>query len=238
MSSALSKKAVISGATRGIGRAIAEALAAEGYDLAIGARNEKELRQTAKALSSLYPSREVMALPCDFSVKEQVAGFASRVLGIAEQWEAPDVLVNNVGMYSEGTVSGEAEGMMERFLNTNFLGAYQLTRALLPAMKRKGAGHIINICSIASRQPIVNAAAYSISKVALHTFSRLLCEELRQWNIKVTAVLPGPTLTSSWNGIPVEENKVIRPAEIAEAIVSALKQRSVVEELVIEPMVK
>ena len=109
------------------------------------------------------------------------------------------VLINNAGNYVPGSVYNEPEGQLEQMINLNLYSAYHLTRALIATMIKKGSGHVFNICSIAALKAYANGGSYSISKWALAGFSENLREEMKAFNIKVTTVHPGATLSSSWS---------------------------------------
>ncbi len=229
--------AIISGATKGIGKAIAFELASLGYSLALGARSEKDLLQVQKELSQLYPENLILIKPCDFSIKVQIDEFASFVKNNIKNI---NVIVNNVGLYQEGTISEDANGLLENLMNTNLYSAYCLTRHFLHGMKTQKSGHVFNICSVTSLFPRVNAAAYSITKAALLSFSKSLSEEMREYNVKVTAIIPGSVNTSSWDGIDAPKEQFVQADDIAKTIKSCLNMSdyAVVDEIVIRPMNK
>ncbi|TAF49329.1 MAG: SDR family oxidoreductase, partial [Sphingobacteriia bacterium] len=149
----------------------------------------------------------------------------------------PDVLINNAGRFEPGSIHNEAEGVLDSMLQTNLYSAYHLTRALLPAMIDKKQGHVFNICSIASLQAYANGGSYSISKFALLGFSRNLREEMKPHGIKVTAVLPGATLSDSWAGSGVDPQRIMEASDVAKLVVAAasLSPQAVVEDIVLRP---
>ena len=148
-----------------------------------------------------------------------------------------DILVNNTGQFLPGSVYNEDEGTLEKMIAVNLYSAYNLTRILLPSMMKKKAGHIFNICSIASLQAYNNGGSYSISKFALMGFSKNLREEMKPYNIKVTAVYPGAVYTSSWEGADIEPSRILEVNDIADTIfaVSHLSPQACVEDIVIRP---
>jgi hypothetical protein len=148
-----------------------------------------------------------------------------------------DVLVNNAGKFIPGTTMEEAEGNLESMIETNVYSAYHVTRGLVAHMKAKTAGHIFNLCSIASIKAYPNGGSYAISKFALLGFSKVLREELKESGIRVTAVLPGATRTASWDGVDLPDTRFIKPEDVAEVIFNAysISDRSVVEEVIIRP---
>jgi short-subunit dehydrogenase len=229
--------AIISGATRGIGRAIAFELAGLGYSLALGARFKYDLLKLTNELLGKNPHHHILTRVCDFSNKNEIISFSSEV---KRRFEKIDIIVNNVGCYHENTISEEKEGKLEELINMNLYSAYHLSRCFLPAMKKQKSGYIFNICSLTSFFPRYTAASYSISKAALLSFSKSLSEEMRDYNIKVTAVIPGSVNTSSWDGINVPKNELIQPDDIAKCISTCLQlsPNAFIEEIIIKPMNK
>jgi short-subunit dehydrogenase len=146
-------------------------------------------------------------------------------------------LINNAGVFTPGMTDEEADGALEAMINTNLYSAYHLTRAILPKMKSVKKGYIFNMCSIASLTAYANGGSYSISKFALYGMTKVLREELKKDNIKVTAVLPGATFTSSWAGVDLPEERFIKSEDVADLIWAtySLSDRTVVEDLLIRP---
>jgi short-subunit dehydrogenase len=226
--------AVISGGTRGIGRAIAIKLAEAGYHLAIGARNKAELDEFKSALNNRFPEITVQVYPTDFGKPSETKAFAEQVLKTGNV----AIVVNNVGVYIPGLISEETDEVFEQHLAVNLKSAWYLTRPFLSQMKERKQGHIFNICSTVSLHPRTEAASYSISKMALYGFHKVLCEEMREHKVKVTAILPGSVNTSSWNGIDAPKSEFIQPDDIANAVISALHAapNTLVEEVYIRPV--
>jgi len=227
-------KVVITGATKGIGWAIAEAFAAEGYDIAICARTKADLDHRVSALLAIYKDIDIIAKVVDMSVKEEVLAFAEK---IKKNWGKIDVLVNNAGIYIGGEVCNEEDGVLEKMMNTNLYSAYHFTRALLPMMLEQKSGHIFNMCSVASILAYPNGGSYSISKFALLGFSKVLREELKEKGIKVTSILPGATWSNSWKDVELPEDRIMQARDIAIATVSATKMSAaaVVEDIILRP---
>ncbi|MBS1626834.1 MAG: SDR family oxidoreductase [Bacteroidetes bacterium] len=224
---------VITGASKGLGKAFAEQFAANNI-LLLCARNETVLNQTAAKIKSEISSTTIYTKAVDLSIKEEVIAFGKWCL----QFGVPDILINNAGSFIQGSVYNEADDSLEKMLNINLMSAYHLSRTLLPSMmndfttKHK---HIFNICSIASLQAYTNGGSYSISKFALLGFSKNLREELKLFNIKVTAVMPGAVYTDSWTG--VDEKRIMEVADIAKLVYTAsqLSPQACVEDIVIRP---
>jgi short-subunit dehydrogenase len=227
-------RAVITGATKGIGRAIAFKLVEEGYDVALCARSKQDLEDTRQALRELRPGAEVLIRSVDMGISREVLDFGAM---ITEHWPHIDVLVNNAGIFIPGKVSEEPEGTLENMMAVNVYSAYHLTRSLLPALGRADSAHIFNMCSIASTTAYPNGGSYSISKFALLGFSKVLREELKPRNIKVTSLLPGATWSDSWRGVDLPEDRLMQAQDIAIAVWSALQMSpsAVVEEIILRP---
>ena len=225
---------IITGATKGIGRAIAEKFASQGFNVAICSRNNDDLKAFKTAFQSKYPGIEVLTKVADMRKKKDVLAFAGF---IQKNWQEVDVLVNNAGLFIPGEITREAEGALEMMVETNLYSAYHLTRALLPIMINKGSGHIFNMCSIASLIAYPNGGSYSISKFALLGFSKVLREELKTKGIKVTSIMPGATWSASWAGADFAESRLMQADDIAIAAWSAwtMSPAAVVEEIVVRP---
>jgi short-subunit dehydrogenase len=227
---------VITGASKGIGKAIAEIFAAEGATLFLCSRNEAQLQKTANEIKETNPQCTVQCKAADLSDKMAAKDFGAWCL----QFGTPDILVNNAGHFLPGNVYNEEEGNIEKMIATNLYSAYHLTRTLLPAMMDKTnsrSRHIFNICSVAALEAYENGGAYSISKFALLGFSKNLREELKPFNIKVTAVSPGAVLTDSWGSFDNSNNRIMEARDIALMILacSKLSIQAVVEDIVLRP---
>lgn len=224
---------VITGASKGIGKAIAEVFAAEGAHLFLCARNEDVLNDTAKQMAETYPEAVIKTFAADLSLKNETIKFAEWCL----LQKVPDILVNNAGQYIAGNVLDEPEGSLEKMMNTNLFSAYHITRTLVPSMIRNGGGHIFNICSIASLDAYEGGGGYSISKYALNGFSHNLRNELKAHGIKVTAIYSGAVMTDTWKNFDNSNNRIMEAKDIALLVLSAsrLSKQAVVEEIVIRP---
>lgn len=231
---------LITGASKGLGKAIAEKFAAHQYNLIICARSGVQLYHTMEDLQREFPEVAVKARVVDLAEKEGVKGFAN--WAIAEAKKMPggdiDVLVNNAGQFVPGSVFNEEEGVLEQMINVNVYSAYHLTRLILPDMMAKKKGHIFNMCSVASLRAYSNGGAYSISKFALLGFSKNLREEMKPHGVKVTSVIPGATYTDSWSESGIPPARMMEAGDIAEMIfaTSQLSAGAVVEDLVIRPL--
>lgn len=224
---------VITGASKGIGKAIAEKFAQEGNALFLCARNKETLEQTAAEIGKAHPQCITEVMPADLSKKEQADAFADWCLSFG----IPAILINNTGSFTPGTILDEQEGALENMINTNLYSAYHLTRKLAPAMVKAGSGHIFNICSVASLTAYENGGSYSISKYALNGFSQNLRHELKGHGIKVTAVFPGAVLTDSWGNFDNSSKRIMEATDVAEIIFAATKlsPQAVVEDIILRP---
>ena len=235
---------IITGASKGIGKAIAEIFAANGHHLFLCSRGELALYKTVEKLMTKFPDVTIKAKPFDLSKKEEAIAFANWCLSFA----VPDILVNNAGLFEPGSVYNEPDGILESQVATNVYSAYHVTRTLLPKMMKRpsttagsgqaGRGHIFNMCSIASLHAYANGGAYSISKYALHGFSKNLREEMKPFNIKVTSVFPGAVLTDTWGNFDNSTHRIIESEDIAKMIYAAsqLSPGACVEDIVIRPL--
>jgi short-subunit dehydrogenase len=229
----MSKIILVTGGTKGIGRAIIERFANEGFDIITCARNEKDLEELKTSLEENHALIHVLVAKADLSKKEEVMSFAEKV----KAFGTPDVLVNNTGVFLPGAILDEPEGNLEVMMNTNLYSAYYLTRALISGMKSKKSGHIFSMGSIAGLTAYANGGSYAISKWAMLGMTKCLREELKEHQIKVTSVLPGATYTASWEGVDLPEKRFIKAVDVAESVWSAynLSPQTVVEEIVIRP---
>ncbi|MGB0429381.1 MAG: SDR family oxidoreductase [Bacteroidia bacterium] len=227
------KTIVVTGATKGIGKAICQKFAKENFNIALCSRNSNELKKLAIELSSLGANK-VVFLSTDVSKKQELKQFAEK---ITDEFETVDILVNNAGVFVPGKITEEEEGMLELMVETNVYSAYYLTRFLLPHIEKSDSAHIVNMCSIASQTAYDNGGSYSISKFAMLGMSKVLREELKPKNIKVTALMPGATYTASWEGVDIPQSRFMQSNEIADLVWAAysLLGNAVVEEMVIRP---
>ncbi|HVZ96279.1 MAG TPA: SDR family oxidoreductase, partial [Chitinophagaceae bacterium] len=197
---------VITGGSKGIGKALALKFASGGHQVFICARNKKDLADAAKEINKKY-KETVQYFPVDISKKISAVKFAKWLL---EKNIIPDILVNNAGQFLPGSIYNEAEGTLEQMIAANLYSAYYITRALLPDMMRQRSGHIFNMCSIASLKAYDDGGSYSISKHALMGFSKNLREEMKPYNIKVSTVYPGAVYTASWEGSGVRTSRIMQ----------------------------
>jgi short-subunit dehydrogenase len=225
--------AVITGASRGIGKEVARKFAANGYDLFLASRKQEVLDETIRDLKKEFAGIKVSGQAHDLSDKEAAKRFGGWVSANAA---SVDVLVNNAGTFIPGNISEEAEGTLETMLGVNLFSAYHVTRSLLPKMLARKSGHIFTICSIAALDAYPNGGAYSISKFALLGFTKNLRKELIPHNIKVTAIIPGAVYTDSWKG-SIEPSRIMEAGDIASLIWNAatLSPQANVDQIIVRP---
>jgi short-subunit dehydrogenase len=225
--------AVITGASRGIGKTIAEHFAREGANLLLCARSMDQTVSWQQALMDRY-GITITSFNADLGKEEDVKSFAAQLIHAAP---SIDILVNNAGSYVPGSVWNEPEGQLTEMLQVNLLSAYHLTRALVPGMIKRKSGHIFNMASVASFMAYPNGGSYSISKYALAGFSKNLREELKTHQIKVTTVYPGATMTSSWEKSGVDPKRLMEADDVAAMVVAAskLSPQACVEDIILRP---
>jgi len=227
------KLIVVTGGSKGIGKAILEKFAREGFDVVTCARKLEGLNRIKAELESKY-GIQAHIHSADMTDKKQVYAFTDFVNGLGRP---VDVLVNNAGHFIPGRVTEEPDGALQSMIDSNVYSAYYTTRGLVKSMQERKEGHIFNMCSIASITAYPNGGSYAISKFALLGFSKVLREELKTYNIRVTAILPGATLTTSWEGVDLPEDRFMKTEDVADTVYAAyaLSGRSVVEEILIRP---
>ncbi len=214
---------VVTGGTKGIGRAIADRFITEGFDTIVCARSVEGIEGPG-----------LLPVAADLSNRSGVNALLTYIQSLGRP---VDVLVNNAGIFLPGEIHQEAEGTFETLMNTNVASAYHLTRGLVGDMISRRQGHIFMMCSTASITAYTNGGSYCISKFALLGMSRVLREELKPHDVKVTAILPGATLTASWQGTDLPEERFMKAEDVANSAWAAysLSKNAVVEEILIRP---
>jgi len=228
------KNALITGATKGMGRAIAIAFAKEGINLAVNSRNADDLAAFKAELLHINPSIKVFTAVADGSNREELLKFAE---GARREFGAISIIVNNLGMYKYSKILDDENGLFEKMLNTNLMPAYELYRLFGKDMIAAGEGHIFSICSVASLNPVVEAGIYSVTKAALLSLSNTMRLEMQEHGVKVTAVIPGSTLTDSWKGMDVDKDLMVLPEDVASAIINIyrMSKGANVDQIIIKP---
>jgi NAD(P)-dependent dehydrogenase (short-subunit alcohol dehydrogenase family) len=221
--------AIVTGGTRGIGRAIATSLVAAGVKVAITARSERDLSDAVSKLGNAG------GYVCDVRDYEQVK---STIAQITADLGGIDILVNNAGIGIFETVESMIVEDFRAVLETNVFGVFYCCHEVIPLMKRRGGGYIINISSLAGANPHARMAAYNASKFGLNGFSEALMQEVRHDNIKVSYIMPGSVNTEFGGDSPRDENSwQLQPADIAQAVMDLLEypERGLVSRLEIRP---
>jgi 3-oxoacyl-[acyl-carrier protein] reductase len=209
----------ITGAGRGIGRALAHAFAAEGANVALQGRTKKNLEKVQKELKPLGVKTIVLA----GDVSDE--GTVSRCVAAAEQQLGPiDVLVNNAGIFASGPVEKIDALVFDRVVAVNLRGPFLASRAVLPGMKSRRRGHIVNIASTAGRRGFPGGAAYCASKFGLAGLTEAMRYDVRSFDVRVTGVFPSTVATDLARDISgFNAAKAIQPEDVARAIVSIVK---------------
>lgn len=227
-----SDRVLITGASQGIGRAIAVEVASHSpYPLILTARNAQNLEETAR-LCRKAGQDMVTVIPCDLSNKDELRNMCTHpeITKVA-------VLVNNAGNYLQKSVVDSELTDFTSQLQANFLNAVELTRQLLPVLKKKRESRLIFISSVTVQRGQARCGAYSASKQALNGYVQSLREALSSSSVAVTNLIPGQTFSPSWEGADVNPDRLIDPHDIGKTVVwlCGLSGRSCVEEVVIRP---
>lgn len=225
---------VISGIGRGIGKAIALKFLENGHIVIGCTKNTESRADFLKEIAEKSYANNLKIELCDISNKEAIEVFEQFIFS---NFKKVDVLINNAGVFLGGEILTEDEDTLLGMLDTNLLASYRLSRKILPNMILHNEGQVINICSVAALKGYPSGGSYAISKHALLGFSRSLREEVKEKNIKVTAIHPGATFTDSWLGVDLPKTRFIPVEDIANLVYSIvqLSKYSVVEDVVIRP---
>ena len=237
-----SQVAVVTGAARGAGEAIARRLASMGAHVVLVARSVDQLNRVSEQIVQAGGAASV--LPCDLI---DVAAVAKLGQAVAEKHKRCDILVNNAGLGMDGKLLHEVTPEeWDLIFDTNLRGPYLMIRALAPLMIAARSGHIINISSLAGRNPLPRGAAYAASKWGLNGLTYSVAEELRQYNIRVSAVAPGSINTDfadhTGRGAASgkDPNKKLQPDDIASVVATLVTQpaQSFISEVLMRPTQK
>jgi short-subunit dehydrogenase len=228
------KWVVVSGGTKGIGRAILMRFAEEGFNLITCARHEGDLKELKTSALERFPQVKMETFKADVGKGEEVKAFLTFIEKLDVEVE---VLVNNAGLFLPGSIHDEAEGNLAFMLETNLMSAYHLSRGIIPAMKERQRGHIFYISSTAGIMAYSNGGSYSVSKHAMQGLAKAIREEMKTHGVRVTTLMPGATYTSSWEGSGMDESRFMKSEDIAELVYNAytLSHRTVVEEILVRP---
>jgi len=228
------KVAIVTGASKGIGKAIASAFAAAGAKVVLAARTRETLEQVAAELRE--SGAEAVAVPTDVTDVDAVQRLIEQTL---DAYQHVDILVNNAGIGHFGPVIDFAPDDWDTVLNSNLKAVYLCAKYALPPMLAQGSGQIINVLSIAAKVAFEASAAYCAAKAGALALTKVLAAEVRQQNIRVTAVLPGSVHTPFWDDVPQHPDfeQMLKPEHVAGTVVSVCQQPlgMVTEEIVVMP---
>lgn len=233
---ATTKSALITGASSGIGKATAIAFANAGIDVALVSRTPEKLVAVANTIEQI--GVRVKTYTLDLSIVEHVQ---TKISAIAADFGAVDILVNNAGMGYTGNLTETSLSDWQSVMNLNLTSVFQCILGVLPMMRDRGTGTIINIASIAGSQPFPGWGAYSVSKAGLIALSKTLAAEERANGIRVTAVCPGAVNTNLWDTdtvhINFERSAMLTPESVAQSILLAalLPTQATISELTLMP---
>ena len=230
------RRALITGASSGIGKATTLAFAKAGIDVALVSRSEDKLAAVAQAAGQTGVKAKAYVL--DLAEVSQVQ---EKISAIAVDFGGIDILVNNAGMGYTATLSQTPLEDWQQVINLNLTSVFQCIMGILPGMRDRGTGTIINVASVAGKLAFPSWGAYSVSKAGLITLSKTLAAEERANGIRVTAICPGAVNTELWDAKTVHFNfdrsTMLTPEIVAESIVhtALLPQQAVVDELTLMP---
>jgi NADP-dependent 3-hydroxy acid dehydrogenase YdfG len=218
------KTAVVTGASRGIGAGIAEALGGQGVRVALVARNEAKLKERAARIKGS------ISVTCDVSDPQSVEQATRRIAG--ELNGAPDILVNNAGIFSVAVVEETTAETFIETINTNLVGPFLFVHAFLGDMKKRKGGHIVTIGSISDRTIFTGNAAYSAAKFGLRAVHEVLRAELRGTGVRTSLISPAATDTEMWDSVtvtdpvanPHSKRLMLDPDDVVRAVMFAISQ--------------
>lgn len=216
------RTAVVTGGSRGIGRATAERLAGAGARVALLARGREALQDAVREIG-----HDSVAIPCDVTERDSLTRAAARI--VDELGGAPDVLVNAAGAFQLARVDETTPAQFAALIEANLVAPFVVTRTFLPEMRSRGRGHVVSVGSVADRAIYPENGAYSASKFGLRALHAVLREELRGSGVRTTLVSPGPTDTALWDvvqGSPetrlVARDRMLQAGAVADAILFAV----------------
>jgi NAD(P)-dependent dehydrogenase (short-subunit alcohol dehydrogenase family) len=222
----------ITGSGRGIGSAIARALAARRARVVVSARTEDDIAAVAGEINADGDS--ALAIPCDVRDPKQIDELVRQTTDL---WGTIDILINNAGIAHFKKIIETTPEEWDAMMDTNLKSAFLCSQAVLPAMLERQSGHIINIVSVGATQPYYNSGGYCASKYGLLGFTEVLRMETRKHGIKVTAMLPGATHTDIWGGREMDAQRMMAPEDVARAVVAVCEAdaAAMIESIVMRP---
>ncbi|HXQ25494.1 MAG TPA: SDR family NAD(P)-dependent oxidoreductase [Candidatus Acidoferrales bacterium] len=229
------KVALVTGASRGIGLAIARALAGMGAKLGLCARDTKRLESAASELKSAGATAE--AIPADVTRPGDIASLVAKT----ERSLGPiEILINNAGIGYFAPVQDASEANWDAMLDTNLKAVFLLSRAVAPGMIRRGSGHIVNIASLAGKNAFAGGSIYCASKWGVLGLTACMAEDLRSHGIRVAAICPGSVATDFSPHTGRDTSKMLQPEDVAHAVEMILTQapQSFISEVLLRPAQK
>jgi 3-oxoacyl-[acyl-carrier protein] reductase len=229
------KIGLITGASRGIGLAIAKSLGRLGAHLSVCARDAKKLESAARELER--EAGKVLAIPADVSRPGDIASLVQRT---TQSLGPIEILVNNAGIGYFGPAHEAAEANWDSVLDTNLKSVFLLSKAVAPGMIERRSGHIINIASLAGKNAFAGGGIYCASKWGLLGLTQCMAEDLRGYGIRVSAVCPGSVATDFGPHTGKDPHKLLQPEDIAHAVETLVTQapQSFISEILLRPTMK
>lgn len=224
---------VITGASQGIGAALAEKFAeVPNVKLALMARNEANLNEVVARCQA--KGAFATSFPCDLTDASAITSVTKNILS---KLGAPDVVINNAGVFEQGSFLETTLDQFNTQISVNLTSAFLVTQAFLPTLLEAKHGHLFFMASVASLRGYPSGVAYCAAKHGLLGLARVVREETKSQGIRTTVIMPGATLTPSWAGVDLPESRFMPPEDIAQSVfdIWKLSDRSVVEEIVIRP---
>jgi 3-oxoacyl-[acyl-carrier protein] reductase len=226
--------AIVTGASKGIGYAIAEAFARAGSNVVVCARNEQEIAKAAATLDDLGEGR-VLGIAADLRKYEDAKRLVQKAV---DEFDRVDVLVNNAGVGHFAPIDELTVEQWQQIIDTNLSGVFYACHEAIPHMKRQGSGWIINIASLAGKNPFAGGSAYNASKFGLVGFSEAMMMDVRQHGIRVNYIMPGSVATHFDNHTPSEADAwKIQPEDIADLVMGlmAMPERTLPSRIEVRP---
>jgi 3-oxoacyl-[acyl-carrier protein] reductase len=229
------KSAVVTGGTRGIGIAIAEALLRENYEVVICGTTQVGVDRAVDKLKAAIGD-SIAGMACDVRSYDQVRAMMAQV---GQRYGGLDVLINNAGIGNFSSVENMSPEVWRTTIDTNLSGPFYCCHEAIPLMKKLGGGYIVNICSLAGRNFFPGGSAYSATKAGLIGFSEALMQEVRYDHIRVSYLMPGSVETEFGNSLPLDPSKTwkLLPRDVAEVVIDLLRSnvRSLASRVEIRP---